>query len=135
MVNPLGGILLLCLLAVLAGAESVTDIVRFGEKKLALLRRFRRSSMGRQRTIISATSSPRAEALRRCFVARVSALIKAPTDVIAIDGAIFDLHLADHLKREDNSTAQAVQFGFQKRRYNPTIPCPQSMEISFPSTQ
>jgi hypothetical protein len=33
-------VLLLSLLAVLAGAESFTDIARFGEKKLALLRRF-----------------------------------------------------------------------------------------------
>ena len=33
--------LLLCLLAVLAGAETFVDIARFGEKKLDLLRRFR----------------------------------------------------------------------------------------------
>src|SRR5271166_3916203 len=38
---PLDEILLLCLLAVLAGAEAFTDIARFGEKKLDLLRRFR----------------------------------------------------------------------------------------------
>jgi hypothetical protein len=31
---PLDEILLLCLLAVLAGAEAFTDIARFGEKKL-----------------------------------------------------------------------------------------------------
>jgi hypothetical protein len=30
----------LCLLAVLAGAETIVDIARFGEKKLDLLRRF-----------------------------------------------------------------------------------------------
>ncbi|WP_018268438.1 transposase family protein [Methylosinus sp. LW4] len=41
-VYPLDEILLLCLLAVLAGAEAFTDIARFGEKKLDLLRRFRR---------------------------------------------------------------------------------------------
>ncbi|MFD2345658.1 transposase family protein [Sinorhizobium terangae] len=40
-VYPLEEILLLCLLAVLAGAETFTDIARFGEKRLALLRRFR----------------------------------------------------------------------------------------------
>jgi hypothetical protein len=34
-------ILLLSLLADLAGADGFTDIARFGEKKLALLRRFR----------------------------------------------------------------------------------------------
>jgi DDE_Tnp_1-associated len=38
---PLDEVLLLCLLAVLAGSEAITDIARFGEKKLELLRRFR----------------------------------------------------------------------------------------------
>jgi hypothetical protein len=38
---PLDEILLLCLLAVLAGAECFTEIALFGVKKLALLRRFR----------------------------------------------------------------------------------------------
>ena len=40
-VYPLDEVLLLSLLAVLAGAEAFTDIARFGDKKLALLRRFR----------------------------------------------------------------------------------------------
>src|ERR1700757_5097547 len=38
---PLAEILFLCVLAVLAGAEAFTDIARFGEKKIELLRRFR----------------------------------------------------------------------------------------------
>ena len=38
---PLDEVLLLCLLAVLAGAETITDIARFGDKKLHVLRRFR----------------------------------------------------------------------------------------------
>jgi predicted transposase YbfD/YdcC len=38
---PLGEVLLLCLLAVLAGAETFVDIARFGDKKRELLRRFR----------------------------------------------------------------------------------------------
>lgn len=38
---PLDEILLLCLLGVLAGAETIVDIGRFGEKKRELLRRFR----------------------------------------------------------------------------------------------
>ena len=38
---PLDEVLLLSLLAVLAGAEGFTDIARFGEKKLGLLHRFR----------------------------------------------------------------------------------------------
>src|ERR1700720_4305999 len=37
---PLEEVLLLALLAVLAGAESFVEIARFGEKKLDLLRRF-----------------------------------------------------------------------------------------------
>src|SRR5579863_3600504 len=40
-VYPLDEVLLLSLLAVLAGAETFTDIARFGDKKLPLLRRFR----------------------------------------------------------------------------------------------
>src|SRR3954464_269302 len=38
---PLDEVLLLSLLAVLAGAESFVEIARFGAKKLELLRRFR----------------------------------------------------------------------------------------------
>ena len=38
---PLPEVLLLILLAVLAGAEAFTDIARFGERKIELLRRFR----------------------------------------------------------------------------------------------
>jgi len=38
---PLEEVLLLALLAVLAGAESFVDIARFGDRKRALLRRFR----------------------------------------------------------------------------------------------
>src|SRR4249919_947873 len=40
-IYPLPEVLLLCLLAVLAGAETFVDIARFGEKKIELLRRFR----------------------------------------------------------------------------------------------
>src|SRR6516162_8621096 len=40
-IYPLPEVLLLCLLAVLAGAETFVDIARFGEKKIDLLRRFR----------------------------------------------------------------------------------------------
>src|SRR5258705_12582318 len=38
---PLPEVLLLILLAVLAGAEAFTDIARFGERKIELLRRVR----------------------------------------------------------------------------------------------
>ena len=40
-VYPLAEVLLLCLLAVLGGAETIVDIARFGEKKLGLLRKGR----------------------------------------------------------------------------------------------
>jgi len=87
-IYPLDEILLLCLLAVLAGAETFTDISRFGEKKLALLRRFRPFASGTPAHDhlgdIFATLD--AEAFRRCFVAWVSALIKTRAEVIAIDG-------------------------------------------------
>jgi|SRR5471030_783483 len=56
---PLDEVLLLCLLAVLAGAETFVDIARFGDKKLALLRRSGSFAMGRRRMITSAIFSPR----------------------------------------------------------------------------
>jgi DDE_Tnp_1-associated/Transposase DDE domain len=81
-------ILLLSLLAVLAGAEGFTDIARFGQKKLALLRRFLPFANGTPSHDhlgdIFATLD--AEAFRRCFVAWVGALMKAPVELIAIDG-------------------------------------------------
>jgi predicted transposase YbfD/YdcC len=87
-IYPLDEILLLCLLAVLAGAETFTDIARFGEKKLALLRRFRPFANGTPAHDhlgdIFATLD--AGAFRSCFVAWVSGLIKTPAEVIAIDG-------------------------------------------------
>jgi predicted transposase YbfD/YdcC len=87
-IYPLNEILLLCLLSVLAGAETFTDIARFGEKKLSLLRRFRPFANGTPAHDhlgdIFATLD--AEAFRRCFVTWVSALIKPPAEVIAIDG-------------------------------------------------
>jgi hypothetical protein len=55
---PLDEVLLLALLAVLAGAESFVDIARFGCKKLDLLGGFARSPMALRRTIISAIFSP-----------------------------------------------------------------------------
>lgn len=85
---PLDEVLLLCLLAVLAGAEAFTDIARFGEKKRDLLRRFRPFANGTPSHDhlgdIFATLD--AQAFQRCFVAWVSALTKTPAEVIAIDG-------------------------------------------------
>src|SRR5438309_9771637 len=85
---PLEEMLLLSLLAVLAGAEGFTDIARFGEKKLALLRRFRPFADGTPSHDhlgdIFATLD--AAAFRRCFVAWVAGLTKTPAELIAIDG-------------------------------------------------
>jgi predicted transposase YbfD/YdcC len=106
---PLDEILLLCLLAVLAGAEAFTDIARFGEKKLDLLRRFRPRPSHEflpslRAEFVRVTGSPYrdgtpahdhlgdifatldAQAFQRCFVAWVAALTKTPAEVIAIDG-------------------------------------------------
>src|ERR1700757_4015971 len=85
---PLDEILLLCLLAVLAGAEAFTDIARFGGKKLELLRRFRpyRNGTPAHDQLGDSFATLDAGAFQRCFVAWVSALTKTPAEVIAIDG-------------------------------------------------
>jgi len=85
---PLDEILLLCLLAVLAGAEAFTDIARFGEKKLDLLRRFRpyRDGTPAHDHLGDIFATLDAGAFQRCFVAWVAALTKTPAEIIAIDG-------------------------------------------------
>ena len=85
---PLTEILLLCLMAVLAGAEAFTDIARFGEKKIELLRRFRPFANGTPShdhlgDIFAALD---AQAFQQCFVAWVAATTNTPAEVIAIDG-------------------------------------------------
>jgi predicted transposase YbfD/YdcC len=87
-IYPLTEVLLLCLLAVLAGAETITDIARFGEAKLALLRRFRDFSAGTPAhdhlgDILASLDS---DAFQRCFVAWVASVTGMPEGVIAIDG-------------------------------------------------
>jgi predicted transposase YbfD/YdcC len=81
-------VLLLALLAVLAGAEGFTDIARFGRKKLALLRRFLPFANGTPSHDhlgdIFAALDP--AAFRRCFAAWVAALSQTPLEVVAIDG-------------------------------------------------
>ena len=85
---PLPEILLLCLLAVLAGAEAFTDIARFGEKKIELLRRFRpfRNGTPSHDRLGDIFATLDAKAFQRCFVAWVAAITKTPAEVIAIDG-------------------------------------------------
>ncbi len=87
-IYPLSEILLLCLLAVLAGAETIVDIARFGQKKLTLLRRFRpfRDGTPAHDHLGDILATLDAEQFQRCFVAWVAALTGAPSEVIAIDG-------------------------------------------------
>jgi predicted transposase YbfD/YdcC len=85
---PLDEILLLCLLAVLAGAECFTEIALFGIKKLEFLRRFRpfRDGTPAHDHLGDILAALDAEQFQRCFVAWVAALTGAPEGVIAIDG-------------------------------------------------
>ena len=85
---PLDEILLLCLLAVLAGAECFTEIALFGTKKLPLLRRFRPFKDGTPAHdhLGDILATLNAEQFQSCFVAWVAAVAGVPADVIAIDG-------------------------------------------------
>ena len=85
---PLGEVLLLCLLAVLGGAETFVDIARFGEKKIDLLRRFRpfRDGTPSHDHLGDIFATLDAEKFQHCFVAWVVALTGVPEGVIAIDG-------------------------------------------------
>ncbi len=87
-IYPLNEVLLLCLLAVLAGAETFTDIALFGEKKLALLRRFLpfRDGTPPHDRLISIFAALDAEMFQRCFVSWVASITGVPAEVIAIDG-------------------------------------------------
>jgi len=85
---PLNEILLLCLLAVIAGADSFADISRFGRAKIALLRRFLPFQNGTPAHDhlgdIFATLD--AKAFQRCFAAWVAEATGCPPEVVAIDG-------------------------------------------------
>jgi len=85
---PLDEVLLLCLVAVLAGAEAFTEIALFGVKKIELLRRFRpfKDSTPAHDHLgdIIAVLDP--EQFQRCFVAWVAGQTGVPAEVIAIDG-------------------------------------------------
>src|SRR4051794_3282420 len=85
---PLAEVLVLCLLAVLAGAETITDIARFGDKKRDLLRRFRpfRQGTPAHDHLGDILATLDAEQFQRCFVAWVASLIGVPEGVVAIDG-------------------------------------------------
>ncbi|MFY9352692.1 MAG: ISAs1 family transposase [Sphingobium sp.] len=85
---PLTEILLLCLLAVLSGAETFTDIANFGHRKLSFLRRFRPFAEGTPSHdhLGDILATLDAEAFQRCFVAWVASLTGVAAEVVAIDG-------------------------------------------------
>ncbi|MGH7104382.1 MAG: ISAs1 family transposase [Acetobacteraceae bacterium] len=85
---PLDEVLLLSLLGVLAGAETIVDIALFGRKKIELLRRFRPFTDGTPAHdhLGDILASLDAEQFQRCFVAWVAALTGVPAGVVAIDG-------------------------------------------------
>ncbi len=87
-IYPLDEVLLLSLLAVLAEAESFTDIARFGENKLDPLRRFRpflikTPTHDRLGEIFAALD---AERFQQCSVASVADHTGIAAEVIPIDG-------------------------------------------------
>ena len=87
-VYPLDENLLLCLLAVLAGADTLTGIALFGCKKIDFLRRFRpfkdgtptHDHLGDIMAVLDAGQ------FQRCFVAWAAAVTGTPESVAAIDG-------------------------------------------------
>ena len=94
---PLDEVLLLSLLAVLAGAESFVDIARFGCKKLELLRRFRPFADGTPShdplgDIFAALD---AEHFQRCFVTSPRACASAwPITATARDALVITPNVA-----------------------------------------
>jgi predicted transposase YbfD/YdcC len=87
-IYPLEEVFLLCLLAVLAGAETVVDIARFGQKKIELLRRFLlfRDGTPSHDQLGDILATLDATEFQRRFVAWVAKLLGMSADVIAIDG-------------------------------------------------
>jgi len=85
---PLDEVLLLCLVGVLAGAESWVEVAEFGKQNLSLLRRFRPFANGTpshdQLGDLFAVLD--AEEFQHCFIAWVSALTGLSVDIVAIDG-------------------------------------------------
>jgi predicted transposase YbfD/YdcC len=85
---PLDETLLLCLLAVLAGAESWVEIAEFGKKKLDFLRQFRPFENGTPShdQLGDLFAALDAEAFQHCFISWVASLTKLGPDIVAIDG-------------------------------------------------
>ena len=85
---PLDEVLLLVLLGVIAGCESWVEIAKYGERKLALLRRFRpfKDETPSHDQLGDIFSVLDAEQFQKCFVAWVSGLTGLGPEIIAIDG-------------------------------------------------
>ncbi len=84
---PLDQMLLQCLLAVLAGAESRVEIAAFGKRKLDFLRHFAPFEEGTPShdqfgNLFAALD---AEAFQGCFIAWVVSLSKLGPDIVAVD--------------------------------------------------
>ena len=81
-------VLLLCLLAVLAGAEGWVEIAEFGKKKLAFLRRYRAFEKGTPShdQLGDLFAALDAEQFQCCFIAWTGSLTKLGPDIVAIDG-------------------------------------------------
>ena len=85
---PLEEILLLCLCAVLSGADCWVEIALYGQQRLAFLRRFLPFEHGTpshdQLGILFAKLD--AEQFQRCFIAWVQRFTEAVRGVVAVDG-------------------------------------------------
>jgi len=110
-VYRLDEILLLCLLAVLAGAENISDIALFGKEKLSLLRRFLPFSNGTPEhdRIGEVLAMLKADVFQKCFIAWVSA-------ITGISADIYNCHRwqgnAPHLseKRQERCCSYSLSF-------------------------
>ena len=85
---PLDEVLLLCLLGVLAGAETFVDFALFTCKKIMFLRRFRpfRDGTPAHDHLGDILATLDAKQFQRCFAAWVGALCGVADGVVAIDG-------------------------------------------------
>ena len=85
---PLDEVLLLCLLAVLAGAECWVEVAEFGKAKLVFLRRFRAFEKGTPShdQLGDLFAALDAKAFQHCFINWVASLTKLSPDIVAIDG-------------------------------------------------
>ena len=87
-VYPLVEVLILVLMAVMAGAEAFTEVESFGKAKLGLLRRFARFEAGTppHDTLGDIFAALDYEAFQKCFAAWAARFVGVPEGVVAIDG-------------------------------------------------